>query len=512
MYSNWAMVSCTAEEEIRSQYALDKSDDGHAEPEPKIDETQSIPKCEIAHISNAEWRARQYDVHHRTSYSLLTVAPKEREDSSSSNQTVEVQPGPSSGPSKITAEASVGPTLRSKETSKKPYRAILNGRAELMEVLSGLFDAQSAPGLYFWFWPFKYLIGYEEKLRARLSEEESRLRDADHKFKSEALPPESDKGKILIQTDDLSPKVQEASSVSHAHSDSVKDLESEHKNQERMASQDAEQAKKVAEEGVQKTDHPDIKANSSPPEEEPGEIKAEEPYQTKELATQRLDDTRLRDELSCLVTFMDTDLKDIFTVQKDINKGTRKLIAFDHLWQLYKPGIVIISGKGQKRAYVVLHVTGGRALQRDSQLAVIKENAAENYDPQRREEREAYIAKYPKTSPFVIDCFYIDFDGTNFGPLPQKFMLEDYEGEVPINSLEVFPIRFDEDPKKIEKSLVRRGRKFVKLANVDHKYYSGRTLREATVLEIPGEVGKHGCFLLLAVADFCNQGSWRDYR
>ena len=129
-------------------------------------------------------------------------------------------------------------------------------------------------------------------------------------------------------------------------------------------------------------------------------------------------------------------------------------------------------------------------------------------DAKPREEREAYIAKYPKTSPFVIDCFYIDFDGTNFGPLPQEFVLEDYEGEVPINSLKVFPIRFDEDPIKTEKSLVRRGRKFVKLANVDHKYYSGRTLREATMLENQGEVGNPGIFIPPAVADSCNQGSW----
>ena len=146
----------------------------------------------------------------------------------------------------------------------------------------------------------------------------------------------------------------------------MKDLKSEHKNQERMASQDVVQAEQVA------ADDHEIKANSSPPEEEPREIKAENTYQTNDPATRKVDDTRLRDELSCLVTFMETDLKDIFSVQKDIDKGTRKLIAFDHLWQLYKPGVVITSGKGQKRAYVVLHVTGGRALQRDSQLAVAK--------------------------------------------------------------------------------------------------------------------------------------------
>ena len=156
MYSNRVMVSSTAEKQFCSKYmtensddATENSDDGHREPEPKIEKTQSVPKCEIAHISNAEWRARQYEFDNKISYSLLTVAPKPRQDSSSSNNTVEVQPGPLSGSGKPTAEASADPTLRSKETSENPYRAILNGRAELMEVLGGLFDAQSAPGFYF---------------------------------------------------------------------------------------------------------------------------------------------------------------------------------------------------------------------------------------------------------------------------------------------------------------------------------------------------------------------------
>ena len=483
------------------------SDDGQDEPEPKTEETQIEPKCEIAHISNAEWRERQKEQSHETLYSLLTVASKEREDNSSSNHTVEVQPGQLSGSGEPTAEGSALTTLtlRSKETSQKPYRAILNGRAELMEVLGGLFGAQSAPGFYFWFWPFKYLIVHEEKLRARLSEEESKLRDAVHKPKSEASPPTSGEAENATQTYDSSPKVQEASCVFQAHSDSAKDSESEHKNPERMTSKDAVQFDQVVAESVQKAvvDH-EIKADTSPPEEKSGEIKVESTLQTQKVDIGRVFDTRLRDELRCLVTFMDTDLRDIYSVQKDIDKGTRKMIAFDHLWQLFKPGIVVISGKGQKRAYVVLHVTGGRALQRDSQVAVAK------YSFMRREEEEEllYFLKYPKASPFVIDCFYIDFDGTNFGPLPQKFMLAEYDGEVPINSLEVFPMRFDDDPKKTEKSLARRGRKFVKLGNVDHKYYSGRTLREAKMPNNPGEVGSPGFCLAPAVADFCDQGSW----
>ena len=48
-------------------------------------------------------------------------------------------------------------------------------------------------------------------------------------------------------------------------------------------------------------------------------------------------ETRLRDELRCLVEFMDVDMKSIFTVQKELNNGKRKTITFDYLWLLFKP-------------------------------------------------------------------------------------------------------------------------------------------------------------------------------
>lgn len=360
-----------------------------------------------------------------------------------------------------------------------------------MEVLGEIFDMQAGPGFYLWFWPFKHLIAQGHKIRARLSEEESKIEDAVSKVKSEASPPVAGEAEDVTvpQEHDSRSKANQASSVSQAPIDSVEDLKLKSKDQEQMASHEVVQAGQDAAESVHHTVHKKTKADHSPADMKTERIKAEDSLQDVKPDTQTVHDTRLRDELRCLVTFMDIDLKDLFSVQKDIDNGTRKLIAFDHLWQLYKPGEVVISGKGQKRAYVVLHVTGGRRLQRTSQTGIAKNDVIKNNTFYEREEREAYFAKYPKTTPFVIDCFYLDFDGTKFGPMPQKFMLQDYEGEIPITSLEVFPLRLDDHPKVTEKSLERRGRKFVKLANVEHRYYSGRTLREDTVLEVPGEVG-----------------------
>ena len=346
----------------------------------------------------------------------MTIAPKERGDSDSRSQAVEVLPEPLPRSGKFIIETSAVPAPERKFTGGKPYRAILNGRVELMEVLGEIFDRHFVPAFYFWFWPFKDLIARGEELRARLTEEESRSKDADQKpkFENEA------EYVTMPQNDNLRPKTKQAFSVSQAHASYVEDLKPKRRDQVEMVSQKVMQAGQDATEFVHKTIDHEIKANYSPADMETERIKSDNGSQAIEPDAQTVDDTNdisLRDELRCLVTFMDTDLKDLFSVQKDIDGGTRKLIAFDHLWQLYKPGDVVISDKGQKHAYVVLHVTGGRSLQRNSQV--------------RRVQDDGYFAKYPHTSPFVIDCFYLDFDGTNVGPLPQKFMLQEYEGEVP---------------------------------------------------------------------------------
>lgn len=413
-------------------------------------------------------------------YSLLTVAAKERIDGGTRSQTVEGQLGLLPGSVKLTVEAPAAPTLGSKFISEKPYRAILNGRAELMQVLGETLDTHSKAGFYFWFWPFKHLLDHGQKLRARLSAEESKFKDQNQEPQSEASSHTANEEQHSVQGDDSRLKADQTLGAVKLRADSEKDP---------MASQEAGQAGQDATETLNQAIEKEMKASDVKVDDILGYIAAEHSSEAMKPTDQNEKSTRLRDELRCLVTFMDTDLKDLFSVQRDIDDGTRNLIAFDHLWQLYKPGHFVVSGRGQKRAYVVLHVTGGRTLQRYSQVAMDKDNPIDTW--RLREEAE-YCAKYSRISPFVIDGFYLDFDGTNFGPLPRKFTLQEFEGEVKITSLEVFPIKFDEDPKQTEKSLTKRGKKIVKLAGVAHKYYSGRTLWEEGLPKSQGQVSYPG--------------------
>lgn len=203
-------------------------------------------------------------------------------------------------------------------------------------------------------------------------------------------------------------------------------------------------------------------------------------------------ETRLRDQLRCLVAFMDHDMKETFSIKRKIADGTLQNIAFEHLWQLYSPGDLIFSSEQntERRAYRVLHVTGGRTiLDTDDQPPA--ENQFSSSRPVRSWERhgdQAIAYAHSKNTSFVIDCFYIDFDGQNFGPVPRRFVIPEFEGERPINTLHAFPAKFDKNNKETEKLLIKRGKRFYKLAGVTHKRYVGLSARDPSVFDYQDEV------------------------
>lgn len=206
-------------------------------------------------------------------------------------------------------------------------------------------------------------------------------------------------------------------------------------------------------------------------------------------------DTRLRDQMRCLVEFMDHDMKEIFHVKRKIADGSLRTIAFEQLWQLYSPGDLIFSSEQNtdRRAYRVLHVTGGRAIL-DSDDQPPLESYPTSSQPVRSWERhgdQAIAYAHSKNTSFVIDCFFIDFDGQKFGPVPRRFIIPEYEGERSITSLHAYPAKFDKSPRETEKLLTKRGKRFVKLAGVTHKRYVGLSARDPSVLDYQDEVFKN---------------------
>ena len=447
-------------------------------------------------MSSGEWRAVEDLGVPRNEYSLLTVGPKGRGESESMVQATNAQPEAS----KAAIEAPTEFTEASKSSNEKAYHVILNGRPELMEVLGGIFNSLTLPGFYIWIWPFKHLIIYEKEVRERLLEEESKVDDANESPPSMiSLEPANEKGitpngnylrldcqqrpeASPVDVEQINDKDLGAEHQAPRDSDSTRKSEIEADVRSGIAEPESEADNRMATNATHPISQAEVEETET--QERGATINMQRPPITDKEKADLDERTRLRDELRCLVNFMDNDMKEIYSVQKTIDDGTRTTIAFDYLWQLFKPGDLVLQEGEQKRAFMVLCVTGGRALNRTAQ-AYLSRKKLDSYDER---VKDAHFAKYPKTSPLILDCFYVDFDGINFGPRPKKFMFQDYEGEVPISSLQVFPLKFHDSPGQTEKALIKRGKRFAKLALVDHKYYSGKTIRESPFFNFQGEV------------------------
>ena len=182
-------------------------------------------------------------------------------------------------------------------------------------------------------------------------------------------------------------------------------------------------------------------------------------------------------------------MKEVFSVKQKIEAGTLRSIDFDYLWLLFKPGDLIFTSSTQKRAYIVLHVTGGRAiLDIGDQPSTNNRNAVQPIRSWEQHEDQTVTYAHSKNTPVIIDTFYIDFDGDNFGPVPRKFVIQEYEGEQEIVTLPAFPAIFDKDIQKSKEMLKERGKKFVKLAGVAHRKYAGLSAREPSVADWQEEV------------------------
>jgi hypothetical protein len=178
----------------------------------------------------------------------------------------------------------------------------------------------------------------------------------------------------------------------------------------------------------------------------------------------------LRDTVShlkCFVDFMDNDLKHVFELRRGLQEATIREIAFEDLWHLFSPGdLLVTSGPLRERqALKVFYTSGGRPTVRETF----------NFE------------KYTITTPFKIDCYWIDFDKKWLGPIHQTITIPRYEGKRPITQLTMsysddnviprtastFPIRFLEQPEIAIAALVKRGKRHRELTPFSHKRYCG---------------------------------------
>ena len=322
--------------------------------------------------------------------------------------------------------ASTGDVPLTDIAQQRPYRLAICG-FELHRYLERTFKTPVSLTNNVWIWPFKPFITYEAKIRQDLVLQQELITE----MKKDRLGKDR-----LISLNEADNHIAEASLMDGSHS-------------------------------IEAPEH------------------SESSEDDRKYAAAR----RLENQLRCLVQFMDEDMEELFSVKKKISDGTLRNIAFDFLWLLFQPGDLIFTSSSQRRAYTVLHVTGGRAiLDIGEQPPLSNQGFVQPIRSWERHEDQAVTYSHSKNTPFLIDTFYIDFDGDGFGPVPRRFVIQEFEGEHPIDTLPAFPAELDKDKEGTKKMLNERGARFVKMASVAHKKYSGLSAREPSVADWQEEV------------------------
>ncbi|KAH0536897.1 hypothetical protein FGG08_006268 [Glutinoglossum americanum] len=162
-----------------------------------------------------------------------------------------------------------------------------------------------------------------------------------------------------------------------------------------------------------------------------------------------------RDDLRCLVNLLDDCLGHL-NDRLDDKKEKNPKVQFQDLWHLFEPGTFVFSRKGPQTLWRVRQATGGRHYL-SGDTSSIRPNTA-------------------KASEFTLDCYYIDFDGKEWGPCQHRFGIRPFEGWREVTSLDLYPVRYGETSPALLAKLNARGKNFVEASGIRHMYCKGRTL------------------------------------
>jgi hypothetical protein len=238
------------------------------------------------------------------------------------------------------------------------------------------------------------------------------------------------------------------------------------------------------------------------------ELPKEKAYESKEAL----------EHFQALMDFVDRYLGKTMKKYDELQSATPMKAHFEDLWMIFGVGDIIFSPcrrdktvcigntsynrirKDDAQAYRIVSVTGGRRLPESRRVKILTQVQPIPPPPpplpgQRLPPGSItapiYLQhqEYDEFSPLIIDCYGLDFNGTDYGISGAKFRIDPYEDEIPVNSLEAYPLRFGEEG--LQQRLVNRGGKFIQLSEVSHRFYEGLTFgedREEVSQTLPSQI------------------------
>ncbi|KAL3426688.1 AAA family ATPase [Phlyctema vagabunda] len=196
--------------------------------------------------------------------------------------------------------------------------------------------------------------------------------------------------------------------------------------------------------------------------EKKDDAEGEEKSEESQLEISELE-TEVKD-IACLIQMIDIFLKPI---QLRLDTATSSSsIRFEELWLLFKPGCYVVVNEREvtQRVWKVMQKTGGRKYLRPR-------------NPRDYDEPGSAGDFGGDISSFLLDCCYIDFNGSQLGVVMETFSISSFDSRRPIKSLNVYPLeKAEQEFLDTKHKLRENGELFLEHTKVQHRYYSGKAL------------------------------------
>ncbi|RSL82429.1 hypothetical protein CEP51_005150 [Fusarium floridanum] len=215
-----------------------------------------------------------------------------------------------------------------------------------------------------------------------------------------------------------------------------------------------------------------------------------------------------------LVAFVNEYLGEQIQLYERLRTGQEQHIAFENLWMLFDVGDTIYcplreagteeyfneEGPGHTpiqrhtpQAYRVVATNGGMPFERvmapsSKMRGKDKSVAIAGTGTQTGAEAIANILTHSAQlssnvrdnyTEFNVYCFYLDFNGVEYGSVREVFVFRPYEREMEIRALQAYPDRY-----MIEDQLRQRGEMFLDVTRISHMQYEGLTINSAVVVDM----------------------------
>lgn len=161
--------------------------------------------------------------------------------------------------------------------------------------------------------------------------------------------------------------------------------------------------------------------------------------------------TGLIKDFRALIRFMDH-----YTMPA-ISRRPDEHVYFSDLWHTFPAGsLIYIKNKNvPQKIWKVIQRTGGRPLQQPPGSRRLQSSL--------------------KLSQFVVDCYYIDFDGNRYIPVFHRIIFDPFDGLEPVTNLPACPLQAAETGGYIDPdAMVNRGQDFIECTRPTHRDYTGR--------------------------------------